>query len=80
MIYISTVIPQFVVPICYRVFLQKKICKINPLFRSLSENVLMIFIRLYGRAKKSERISEGIIDVRFKCKSILSNSLVISSR
>jgi len=35
-------------------------------------SVNLAFTRLYGRAKKNERISEGITDVRFERKSILS--------
>jgi transposase len=35
-------------------------------------SVNLAYTRLYGRAKTNERISEGVIDVRFKRKSILS--------
>jgi transposase len=35
-------------------------------------SINLAFTRLYGRAKKSERISEGVKDVRFERQSILS--------
>jgi hypothetical protein len=30
------------------------------------------YTRLYGRAKKKERVNQGVIDIRFKRQSILS--------
>jgi transposase len=40
---------------------------------SLDESsVNLAYTRLYGRAKKNERISEGVKDVRFERESILS--------
>lgn len=35
-------------------------------------SINLAYTRLYGRAKKNERIREGVIDVRFERKSILS--------
>jgi transposase len=35
-------------------------------------SINLAYTRLYGRAKTNERVKEGIIDVRFKRKSILS--------
>jgi transposase len=46
--------------------------KIENLVPLDESSINLAYTRLYGRAKRNERVSEGVVDVRFERKSILS--------